>query len=141
MRNRVLTGVSVIVLGLLVSIGPQSLFKVCGPVAAHDGAGPSWMKCHWTGQAEIGAGALVAALGVLLLVSASVGARLALSAAVGLAAILVLALPHGLIGGCGMATMPCRSVAFPALTVLAVLLLALAGGNILFLRLTGGRHE
>jgi len=40
-----------------------------------------------------------------------------------LAGIVALSIPHALIGGCGMMTMACRKVAFPALTVESVVLL------------------
>jgi hypothetical protein len=133
MKNRILSGAGVIVLGLLISLGPQFLFKACGPVAAHDGGGPTWMKCHWSAQAEIGVGALTAALGAAILVFASKEIRIGLLVGVFLSAILALLIPHVLIGGCPMATMPCRVLTFPAVTVLSILLLILSGGNVLYL--------
>ncbi|MDR1901019.1 MAG: DUF4418 family protein [Treponema sp.] len=133
MKNRILIGVTVLALGLLISLGPQFLFKPCGPITAHDGGGPSWMKCHWSVQAEIGVGALLAALGIGLLVSASKDIHIGLLAGIVLSAILALLIPHVLIGGCPMATMPCQAVVFPAITVLSILLLIVSTGNILYL--------
>jgi hypothetical protein len=63
-------------------LGPQFLFKVC----AH--REESFPHCHWSAQAEIGIGLLIAAL-----------------------------------GACGMMSMQCRKVAFPALTIESVVLL------------------
>jgi hypothetical protein len=40
-------GIAVIVLGLLIALGPQFLFKVCDPAA-----GGAFMKCHWSAQAR-----------------------------------------------------------------------------------------
>jgi cytochrome bd-type quinol oxidase subunit 2 len=137
MKNRIASGAAAIVLGLLISLGPYFLFKVCEPVEAHDGSGTiSWMKCHWSVQAEIGIGALISALGLALLVLKSKETRTGLSIGVFLSAVLVLLIPHALIGGCAMPTMPCRAVTFPSLTVLGILLLTGAAANIFYLRKT-----
>jgi hypothetical protein len=136
MKIRLLNGLPVIALGLLVSLGPQFLFKACAPVAgpldAH-GSG-TWMKCHWSVQAELGIGGLIAALGIAILLFRSRETRLGLFVGVFFASIVALFVPHALIGGCGMETMPCRALTFPAITVLAVLLVAVSSGNIFFLR-------
>jgi hypothetical protein len=58
MKKRILIGGAVIVFGLLFALGPQFLFKVC-PVMRD-----MIMKCHWSAQAETGARALIAALGI-----------------------------------------------------------------------------
>jgi hypothetical protein len=63
--------------------------------AAHSGAFP---LCHWTARAELGMGILFASL-------------------------LVIGLPHALIGGCKGDAMACRRVAFPAITVIGIVLL------------------
>ncbi|MDR0424990.1 MAG: DUF4418 family protein [Clostridiales Family XIII bacterium] len=116
MKNRVFTGIGAIILGLLVSLGPQYLFRLCAPLA--DG---SFMRCHWTGQAEIGLGALIALLGLGLALSPSAEVRLGLSVAAILACAVVILMPNTLIGGCGMRSMACRAVTFPALTVAGTL--------------------
>jgi hypothetical protein len=128
MKNRIISGGSVIVFGALIAAGPQFLFKVCGLAA--DGG---FMKCHWSAQAEIGVGALIAALGLAYLFFASQKTRLGLTIGVFLAAVLALLVPHVLIGGCAMHTMPCRKVAFPSITVIAILLLIGAGLNAWYL--------
>jgi hypothetical protein len=123
-----LGGIAAVVLGLLIALGPQFLFQVCGPMM--DGG---FMRCHWSAQAEIGVGALIAALGIALVVFAAPKLRLGLAVGVFLSGILALLVPHALIGGCAMHTMACRKIAFPALTVVAILLLIGAGLYIAYL--------
>jgi hypothetical protein len=129
MKNRIASGTAVIIFGLLIALGPQFLFKPCGPITARDGGGLTWMKCHWSAQAEIGIGFLLAALGIGLLIFASKDTRLGLSIGVFLSATLALLIPHVLIGGCSMAVMPCQSLTFPAITVLGILLIIGSVGN------------
>jgi hypothetical protein len=127
MKNRIVSGAAAIISGLLIALGPQFLFKVC-PVV-----GDIFMKCHWTAQAEIGIGILIAALGVALVVFTSPPVRLGLTIGVFLSGILALLIPHALIGGCPMHGMACRKIAFPAITVISVLLLAGMALNGLYL--------
>jgi hypothetical protein len=62
MKKTVISGAVVIVLGLLISLGPQFLFKVCG----HGESG--FPLCHWSARAETGIGLLIVALGVCMIV-------------------------------------------------------------------------
>jgi hypothetical protein len=127
MKNRIISGGGVIVAGLLIALGPQFLFKVC-PIM-----GDSIMKCHWSAQAEIGVGGLIAALGAALVIFAAPQIRLGLTIGVFLSGILALLIPHVLIGGCLMHSMACRKITFPAITVISVLLLIGAVLNGLYL--------
>lgn len=137
MKNRLISGIGAILAGLLVAVGPQTIFRLCGPKP--DG---TWMKCHWTGQAELGVGLFIAALGVLLLVFSNEKVRLGLSLAAVLAGVLVLLLPTALIGGCSMSTMNCQRLTFPALEILGSLTVAGFTFNSVFLLLGGrGRRE
>ena len=127
MKNRIMLGGGVVVFGLLIALGPQFLFKVC-PIR-----GDMIMKCHWSAQAEIGVGALIAALGIGLIVFANPKTRLGLTIGVFLSGVLALLIPHALIGGCPGHLMPCRKITFPALTVISILLLIAAAINALYL--------
>jgi hypothetical protein len=127
MKNRIILGGGVIVFGLLIALGPQFLFKVC-PVA-----GDTVMKCHWSARAEIGVGALIAALGIGLALFANPQIRLGLTIGIFLSGLLALLVPHALIGGCPMHGMACRKIAFPAITVISILLLIVTALNTLYL--------
>jgi hypothetical protein len=118
MKNRIISGGGVIVFGLLIALGPQFLFKVCGLTA--DGG---FMRCHWSAQAEIGIGGLIAVLGIALVIFSAPQTRLGLTIGIFLSGVLALLIPHTLIGGCAMHSMACRKVTFPAITVISILLL------------------
>jgi hypothetical protein len=127
MKNRIFSGGAAVVFGLLIALGPQFLFKVC-PVM-----GDMIMKCRWSARAETGAGALIAALGIALIVFAHPKTRLGLTVGIFFAGVLALLIPHALIGGCPGHSMPCRKITFPAITVISVLLLISAAVNALYL--------
>jgi len=114
-------GIIFTALGLLLALGPQFLFKVCEPM------GDMIMKCYWSARAEIGAGSVIAALGIALIVFTCNKIRLGLVIGIFLSGVNALLIPHALIGGCAMHTMPCRKIAFPAITVISILLLIGAG--------------
>jgi hypothetical protein len=116
-KKSIIFGLAVIILGLLISLGPQFLFKVC----AHGEDG--YPHCHWSAQAEIGIGLLVVALGACMIVFTDTRTHLGLIIGVFMASLIALAIPNFLVGGCGMLTMQCRRVAFPALTAESVVLL------------------
>jgi hypothetical protein len=116
MKKRIISAV-IIVLGLLIALGPQILFKVCG----HGEEG--YPHCHWSAQAEIGMGLLIVALGACMIVFTDPKTHLGLIIGVFMASLITLAIPNFLIGSCGMLSMKCRRLAFPALTVESVVLL------------------
>ena len=117
MKIRIIGGAAAIVFGLLIALGPQLLFKVCEPM------GENFMKCHWSAQAEIGIGAVIAALGIALILFVNLKVRLGLAIGILLSGIHALLIPHVLIGGCAMESMPCRKIAFTAITVISILLI------------------
>ena len=106
-------GIIVLIMGLLLALGPQFLFKVCD---SHT------MRCHWTAQAEIGIGGVIALLGIALIIFTDIKIQLGLSIGILLSGIHALLVPHALIGGCSTPSMACNTTAFPAITVISVLL-------------------
>ncbi|MDR2137366.1 MAG: DUF4418 family protein [Synergistaceae bacterium] len=142
MKNRVISGVAAIVLGLAIAWGPQCVFKVCEPTKGlvmkgdfikEDSIKEGFMTCHWTAQAEIGVGMFIALLGLFLLCCPVKDVRLGVTVGIFGAGVLSLLFPHVLIGGCRMETMACRTVAFPTLSVLGVLTLAGSAANLCYL--------
>jgi hypothetical protein len=68
-------------------------------------------------------GMLIAALGICLVVFTDSKTQIGLTIGILFASILVVGLPHALIGGCKASTMDCRRVAFPVITVIGIFLL------------------
>jgi hypothetical protein len=92
------------------------------------------MRCHWSGQAELGVGGLLAVYGILLLMSRTPASRIAYSVSAAFAGLLALFIPHFLIGGCSHPMMACRTSTFPALTVISLLTVLFFALNALYLR-------
>jgi len=126
-------GITTIILGLLVFLGPNFLFKVCPP---HEGTFP---LCHWSAQAEIGMGLLVIALGLCYLTFTDPKTQFGLAIGLFLSGIIVIGIPYALIGGCtssikdGKELMDCRRIAFPALTIEAIILMAYSAFTAVYL--------
>lgn len=99
------------------------------------------MKCHWTVKAELGAGLLIALLGVFLLIFRSGQIRLGLSLALILNGILALLIPTVLIGVCGSLHMTCRSLALPALTILSGIVITASAANVIYLYHTDYKRQ
>lgn len=116
MKERLFSGILYIVLGFLTALGPILLFPVCGPM--DDGR---FMKCHWTGQAELGIGLVIGILGIILLLIKSKQIRIGIEIAIALQFVIVLLIPGGLIGVCGGAHMRCHSLTWPILNILGAI--------------------
>ena len=125
MKNRIIFAAAFVLLGLLVILAPTVLFPVCESEMK--------MACFFTKKAEIGAGLVIAALGVIYFFLKNKDIRLGISIAQFLNAGLVLAFPVKLTGLCKMSDMACRVKTYPALIVLSVLLALTAAVNIVFL--------
>jgi hypothetical protein len=119
MKKGIITGSLAVVLGLLIALWPQVLFKAC----AH---GTSFPLCHWSARAEIGMGLLIAALGICLIVFSDSKTQQGLAIGIFMAAIIALSTLHVLIGGCNVMTMACRRIVFSALTVECTTLLVIS---------------
>ncbi len=132
MKTRFFSGMVVAILGLLIILVPVWIFPPCSEVI-ETAAGNMRMKCFWSGQAEIGIGFLILCGGALLIVFKSPLIRLGLSVMLSLIGVLGILIPTLLIGGCEMATMPCRMTTFPALIILNLLMGGFSAANALHL--------
>jgi len=129
LKIRLSYGITIVILGLLIALGPQFLFKVC---TVHNGVLP---LCHWSAQAELGMGMLVAALGLCFIVFSDLKTQQGFAIGIFLTGIIVLGIPYALIGGCTAKTMACHRVAFLALTVEGVILLAYSAVMVVFIEM------
>ena len=128
MKNRIISGLAAVLLGLLMTLGPQFLFKVCG---AHDDSFP---RCHWTARAEICTGILIAAAGFCLFVFSNPKTRLGLTIGIFTTGIISAIIPfEQFIGLCKSPEMACRRGTFPFLIALSALVLAGSVINMIYL--------
>ena len=113
-----------LVLSAVTAAGSVSFL---GPCVHEDG---SFGSCHWAGQAMLGIGLLLAVLSLTALLVKDGRVRAGILFAAAAAAVLGIIVPGTLINLCGMATMRCRAVMRPAMTLLCALTAAssLAGG-------------
>ena len=130
-------GVAAIVIGFLVAIVPHYVFPVCqySGMLVETSAGKYLpMKCYWTATAEVGLGAMIVLVGVLLVVSKQAETRRALGAILSALGIVVALVPTYLIGVCAMPDHPCRAATQPALILLGVVAIILGAIAILVSR-------
>lgn len=116
MKERVWLGWIFILLGGLVSIGPQTFLAVCN-------MDEKVMKCHWTAQMELGLGIVIVILGVLTIGFKSPHIHIGLTIGIILNAILVILVPSVLIGVCKSSHMQCHALTLPALVILGGILI------------------
>lgn len=133
MKNRLLSGIAVAVLGLLTALVPVCIFRTCPKVIETAAGGTVPMKCFWSGQAEIGIGLLVLCGGMLFVVFKSPLTRMGISMMTALTGILGILVPTALIGGCEMVTMTCQMTTFPALIIFNALTIAICSANVIYL--------
>ncbi|SHN83398.1 protein of unknown function [Desulfitobacterium chlororespirans DSM 11544] len=125
--SRLALGIFILILGILIALGPQYIFKIC---EQHHG---TTTACFWTARALIGVGGVIALLGAAVIFLKSTPLLAGLSLAVLLNSILAFLIPNLLIGVCGEATMDCRVVTLPALNILTILSIIISAGSTGFL--------
>lgn len=123
-----LLDIVIAVLSLALCLAPKTVFHTCG--ARPDG---SWMLCHWTGEAVVGAGIVLACLaGIRFFVSSSVKQGIDISML--LLTVLTALLPGHLLPLCKIATMPCHVLFQPAVILIAGFLAVALAADILWRR-------
>lgn len=127
MNKRIVNAVFYIILGIALAIGPHTLFKVCD-------TSEKVMKCWWSVRAEIAIGSFLIFSGILILILKKAEFLLLANLyniAIGVVAILI---PSVLIGGCAKEVMPCRSLTFPSIYIIAAAVILSGIGNIVYLK-------
>ncbi len=115
-----ITSIGTIVLGLLLSAGPQFLFQPCPTTE-------KFMKCFWSCKALIVVGAVLALVGLLQMIAKEANTRKSLSV-IGLAlAVSAILIPTVIIGGCVKPEMACKMLTFPVTYTLSAAAIVLQG--------------
>ena len=128
MKRNFIGGGAACLLGLLIALGPQFIFKVCD---THSG---EIFRCYWMGRVELSAGFLIALLGVCLIIFSDPKINLGLFIALFLAGIIAALIPFDQITGvCKDQEAACKTVTFPVLVVLGALVALGAIINMIFL--------
>jgi hypothetical protein len=126
MKNRISIGVVYVIAGLLIAIGPHTVFKVCEP-------SKMIMKCYWAANAETGTGIILVIVGILYLLLEQGQAKLAISVLSLVTGVIAILITTVLIGGCEDLTSPCRSYSFPIINTVSALSILVSAGNIAFI--------
>lgn len=127
MKNKYVAGVLLMVLGVLIAVGPMSLFPVCEVTPEKT------MKCHWTAQMELGVGLVITLTGLLTVLSNDVKVRQGLAMAAAPMGLLAVLAPTVLIGVCANAHMGCAALTRPVLVILGVVVMLVSGLSALLL--------
>ncbi|MDP4182826.1 MAG: DUF4418 family protein [Bacillota bacterium] len=132
MKNKLITGMIIIVLGILVALIPKAIFPVCANQIELMNGKTIFMKCHWTAMTELMIGILIIVNGILLIGFKKHETCIALSIMLFLLGLAALLIPTEIIGMCETPTMACRVGTEPALIVVSVITMILGIGNIFF---------
>lgn len=130
MTNRVITGVSTIIIGGLIACVPNFILTVCPYCQGMMG------KCTWAAKTEFGVGALIAFLAILLAFVESKEIRMGISTALGFIGIFAALIAKVLIGFCdGSCSQECscNPRTAPLMIALGILLAAISFLNVFYL--------
>lgn len=144
MKNRLVSSLLFIILGLLLILVPLYIIPVC-PTSdvmpmqmgemnhemAH-GTGKI-MTCFWTARAELGIGSVIVLIGLLMLFTRTVFVRIGLSMSLACIALFSAAIPTILIGVCPNEMMLCNMGTKPALIIISGILFVVAIINTYYL--------
>lgn len=129
MKNRIISSIAYVVLGILLILIPTVLFPVCDSSMMK-------MACYYTGKAVVGIGIIVLILGVVSVLFKDKKVRLGISIAIITDTVLIYLYTFKLIGLCKNETMDCRVGTEPALLVATTILLLVALFNVIFIIVT-----
>jgi hypothetical protein len=112
-KNKIVSAIVFLALGLLIAIGPFTLFKVCQSAMV--------MNCNRSANAELVLGIIIAAVGVSANAFGSGSARSIASFVISAIGVIAFLIPNVIIGVCG-GQMHCTVVAKPSLSVLSIVI-------------------
>lgn len=119
MKKNSIHSIFYFMVGVILLIGPYTFFRVCE-------VGEKPMKCYWSTKA-------IGVLAVLLILSAMVRFFVKTVREIAIVNIFVIVtaglvalIPSVIIGGCGMKTMACHRVTFPAFYIIAIFTILVA---------------
>lgn len=113
MNKKLFAAIAQFVLGVLIAVALRTFAHVCEVTDMP-------MACHYTAQAALGIGIVIALLAIIGLFVAE-ATRAGLDIANAVLGVLVILVPTVLIGVCKGAMMHCHMVTLPTLVVLGVL--------------------
>ena len=113
MNKKLFAAIAQFVLGVLIAVAPRTFAHVCEVTDMP-------MACHYTAQAALGIGIVIALLAIIGLFVAE-ATRAGLDIANAVLGVLVILVPTVLIGVCKGTMMHCHMVTLPTLIVLGVL--------------------
>ena len=123
-KSTFVIGFVILAAAAVAAAGSRSFLGAC---VHEDG---SFGSCHWAAQAVFGTALLMAAQSASCLLQMDASARKGIFLSMVFTAILGILLPGPLIGLCGMATMSCRALMRPAMTVLFALMGILSAAGV-----------
>jgi hypothetical protein len=119
-----------VLLGIVIALTGWYIFPVCemhGLFTETKTGVKLPMPCGYTARAETGIGALIVVAGGLLLARNTSETRLAVGVFSLACGVLVVLFPTVIIGMCRLADHPCRQLTLPALEILGVTVIIIAG--------------
>lgn len=131
MKNKRINAAVYLAAGILLMVGPYTLFRVCD-------TGDKIMKCFWATRAVNAVGGLIAFGGVLSLALKGREALAAVNLFAAAAGVTAILIPYVLIGGCAKETMACNALTFPAVCLICAAVILFSVVSLIRLRKTEG---
>lgn len=127
MKNKVTNAAVYLASGIMLIIGPYTLFPVCSTAE-------KIMKCFWAARSVSTVGGMLAVFGIVLLLLKSKDSVIAVNLCSIAAGIATILLPSVIIGGCAKATMACQALTFPAIYLIGTAVVLFSVGNLIYLK-------